>query len=274
MLTIQTSETSADTIMPIVQRDKLLYGVSGAPSVAGMKYLFDFQIPYSNPNAAGSLVSGAPFLNLVAGGAAGSAYINGGGIVSSAAGLDFNGAGDAAIDVGSAYDMHALSHDWLVSFWFKQSASMTTAYAVIAGLTTNSSSSNDQWSVDIGSGGANPRATLGGSTISFGGAFSTSVATHIAVALQSGTAYLFKNGALVTSQTGVTIPSPPANTHEGYGRVNQPGVPLYINSGFSPPIGRFYRAFKEDLTVSAVTTLAGIQARLTAEYNANVARMT
>lgn len=260
-----------DASLPRLYRDPILN--------TGSMFLFDFLDGFSNPNGDGNLAAGASFANLVDG-APGATIVGttaSFASLSGRAGLAIPGATGAAgtanyVDLGTSYNLAALNHDFLMILWLKTVASgFTTGYPQILVQGPFSNEGNDQVSITMGSDGKTPRGSVANSTGTGASASGASGAglgavQQLAMFRAGSTLALSLNNVAVTPQTVI------------------PGTGLYdVSSSGSPSTkigaaykGTMYRAYKEDLTVSAAaigsTPAAQAAAQIAADYAANASR--
>lgn len=254
-----------DATLPKLCRDSIIN--------TGSLFCFDFLDTYCNPLASGNVANGAIFKNLVIGAPDGIANSTGGSIMTTSPnGLVFNGVFGASVDLGATYDRSGDNHSFLALAWFKTDPAVNAAYPGVLGLCTNTSSGN-QYSIDSGPapGNITPIATANG--VGMSGSANPTLKTQVAVMWTPGAVSYFVNGALVISQAGpATATAPPTGTHESIG-VSANGM-----AAFSPFKGNIYRAYKEDLSISAAATgktiTAQALAQVIADYAANVGRFS
>jgi len=242
---------------------------------SGSLFCFDFLDTYCNPYAAGNLTNGAIFTNLVPGAPVATLQVPTSSIVTTDSnGVNFasTAGGPSGINLGTTYDMAASNNAFLATIWFKTSSSQTGAYPGVMGLAGNTGTTC-QYAVDTGPtpGQSTTRISSSGGASSATTGIAPTTMQQIALLWTPGMAYGFRNGALISNLT--------ANT-----TLLAPGLPEAIGatggamSAYAPLLARIYRAWKENITVSAaasgLTPLAQATAQIAADYAANSGRFS
>lgn len=246
----------------------------------GSLYAFDFLDAYCNPHPVGNLSKDLVFKNLIAGRGDAVSRIssaqNGGFINNTGSGLTVNFL-NAAISFGLTHVLNTSNNAFLVIIWFKADATGANNSVV---LTHGSNAfANQQFMIVSNNVGNTVTTTVG----SYGPSVTctTNAVRQVALSWEAGTLKTYINGALVATNTiaATTLPVPVASLDEGIGHYGF-NVTDYnsIGTGYNAFKGTYYRAYKENLTVSAaesgLTVSQQALAQVQADYAANSTRFT